>query len=278
MKQSKTFLVLGVFLIFAATFGFDWLLRFFNHLPYPQTSGEFGDQFGVLNSLFSGLAFVILIYTLRQQEEQIRLQREDLQNQKEDLKLQREEMQRQCEEQKRQADEFEKQNQLMEIKTFESFFYNYLNQITELKKDIIKNEIKYHNSIYPLIEGLVESLHCLSYDINNKIIQSNIKWSLNIMKPYGDSLYILFQDILNRKFEKDRKYLYLRIIFTSLNKSDREAIWFYGKFFKYNKIVLELELDNLLFSNVAFNEILVSPIIEKLRKGMDMEINSWLRR
>ncbi len=47
--------------------------------------GQFGDLFGSVNALFSGLAFVALIYT-------IHLQRQELALQRTELKLQREEM------------------------------------------------------------------------------------------------------------------------------------------------------------------------------------------
>lgn len=46
---------------------------------------QFGDFFGAVNALFSGLAFVGLIYT-------IWLQRDELEMQRQELKLQREEM------------------------------------------------------------------------------------------------------------------------------------------------------------------------------------------
>lgn len=39
-----------------------------------QSRGQFGDLFGVTNSLFSGLAFAGLVYTINLQERQLRLQ------------------------------------------------------------------------------------------------------------------------------------------------------------------------------------------------------------
>ena len=55
--------------------------------PDWTTRGQFGDIFGAVNALFSGLAFAGLIYA-------ILLQREDLGLQREELKLTREELQR----------------------------------------------------------------------------------------------------------------------------------------------------------------------------------------
>ena len=44
----------------------------------PDGAGEFGDGLGALNSLFSGLAFAILIFTVALQKKELELQREEL--------------------------------------------------------------------------------------------------------------------------------------------------------------------------------------------------------
>ncbi|MBY0321854.1 MAG: hypothetical protein K2X72_24230 [Reyranella sp.] len=59
----------------------------FVSFPDWQTRGQFGDIFGVVNALFSGLAFAGLVYA-------ILLQREDLQLQREELRLTRDELER----------------------------------------------------------------------------------------------------------------------------------------------------------------------------------------
>jgi hypothetical protein len=56
-------------------------------LPDWQTRGQFGDVFGVVNALFSGLAFAGLIYA-------ILLQRQDLALQRTELELTRQELRR----------------------------------------------------------------------------------------------------------------------------------------------------------------------------------------
>jgi hypothetical protein len=60
--------------------------------PKLEERGQFGDLFGSVNALFSGLAFASLLYTILLQLEQMKLQREELALQREELKLQREEM------------------------------------------------------------------------------------------------------------------------------------------------------------------------------------------
>lgn len=83
--------------------------------------GTFGDMFGAVNSLFSGLAFAGLIATLLYQREELKLQREELAQTREELKGQRE--------------EFEEQNKTMKRQRFENTFFNMLS----LQQEIVAN-------------------------------------------------------------------------------------------------------------------------------------------
>lgn len=87
--------------------------------------GTFGDQFGAVNALFSGLAFAGLIIT-------ILLQRRDLELQRNDLKLQRKELELTRQEMEEQTAEFEKQNETLKIQRFENTFFNMLSQFQEV--------------------------------------------------------------------------------------------------------------------------------------------------
>ena len=80
--------VAALWLIWA---GLSWL---FGSL---ETRGQFGDSFGGLNALFSGLAFAGVIYA-------VLLQRRELQLQREELRLTREELRRGAEAQAQQAE------------------------------------------------------------------------------------------------------------------------------------------------------------------------------
>lgn len=62
-------------------------LAVYGALPDWPTRGQFGDVFGAVNALFSGLAFAGLIYT-------VFLQREELALQRKELELTRQELQR----------------------------------------------------------------------------------------------------------------------------------------------------------------------------------------
>jgi len=109
----------GVILLFLLNFS---LVLF---VPDENTRGTFGDQFGAVNALFSGLAFAGLIYT-------IILQHRDLEIQRHELKLQREEIALNRREMEEQTAEFEKQNETLKIQRFENTFFNILSQFQEV--------------------------------------------------------------------------------------------------------------------------------------------------
>ncbi len=103
-------------------------------LPYSKEArGTFGDQFGAINALYSGLAFAGLIYT-------IILQRNDLKLQRQDLKLQRKELELTRKEMEEQTAEFEKQNETLKIQRFENTFFNMLSLFQEVVSSL---SIKY---------------------------------------------------------------------------------------------------------------------------------------
>ena len=60
-----------------AAWGLSWWLIHKN-IDCSTERGTFGDMFGAVNALFSGLAFAGLIATLLYQKEELKLQREEL--------------------------------------------------------------------------------------------------------------------------------------------------------------------------------------------------------
>lgn len=120
MRKNIVWLMFsGVIVLFLLNFS----MIFF--VAGENTRGTFGDQFGAVNALFSGLAFTGLIYT-------IILQRRDLEIQRRDLKLQREEIALNRKEMEEQTAEFEKQNETLKIQRFENTFFNMLSQFQEV--------------------------------------------------------------------------------------------------------------------------------------------------
>lgn len=88
--SQKRFLAATLITVVGLWLGTWWLAVSF--IPSWGERGQFGDLFGSVNALFSGLAFAGLLVTVRLQQSQLELQRHELQLQRDELKLQREEM------------------------------------------------------------------------------------------------------------------------------------------------------------------------------------------
>lgn len=115
--RALSIMCIGIVIIFLIS----WFL-IDHYIESKEERGTFGDKFGSINALFSGLAFAGLIYT-------IILQRKDLEMQREELELTRKEM-------KEQTAEFEKQNQTSRLQQFENTFFNMLNLQQSIVNDL----------------------------------------------------------------------------------------------------------------------------------------------
>ena len=69
--------ILAVVLVFLFQVGYA--IAVFYRFPAMETRGQFGNLFGGLNALFTGLAFAGLIYTILLQRDELKLQRDELQ-------------------------------------------------------------------------------------------------------------------------------------------------------------------------------------------------------
>jgi len=97
-----------------------------------NSRGTFGDSFGAVNSLFSGLALAGIIFTIYLQKKELGLQREEL---------------------RETRNEFITQNKTLRLQLFDNTFFNMLKVHQELRKEISfdtgKNGIFGYNEIIP---------------------------------------------------------------------------------------------------------------------------------
>ncbi len=96
--------------------------------------GQFGDQFGACSALFSGLAFVALIYTIMLQSDELKLQREE-------IGLQREEVKRNTKQLEGQKLQLKAQNETMQKQNFDSAFF----QLLRFHNDLLSSINLYSN-------------------------------------------------------------------------------------------------------------------------------------
>jgi len=85
-----------------------WFVTYYALKDKPSTDrGTFGDMFGSINALFSGLALTGIILTILLQRKELKLQRKELIDTRQ---------------------EFKTQNETLKIERFENTFFNLLNQ------------------------------------------------------------------------------------------------------------------------------------------------------
>lgn len=82
--------------------------------PSLADRGMFGDMFGGINTLFSGLAFAGILFALHLQRQELVIQREELAAQREELRLTREELARTASAQEASQDALVRQSTLMQ--------------------------------------------------------------------------------------------------------------------------------------------------------------------
>lgn len=101
--------ILGVMLIMVLSF-----YIIFNNIGTWEHRGQFGDLFGAVNALFSGLAFAGLIITIRQQHKDLEYQRQAIDQSKKDIN---------------------QQNETIKIERFENTFFNMI----EVQQSIVND-------------------------------------------------------------------------------------------------------------------------------------------
>ena len=100
-----------------------WSVNFlvtFNHPP--EVRGTFGDMFGAVNALFTGLAFAAVIYAIFLQKHEVRLLKSELEGTK-----------RMMQKQQELADV---QLKYLGKRTFESTFFQYLSVFNQIVADM----------------------------------------------------------------------------------------------------------------------------------------------
>lgn len=236
------FSVIVVLVLWALTF----FLFFINNM---ETRGQFGDMFGAINALFSGLAFAGLIITLFLQKKELSLQREELQ-------LTRDEM-------KNQRTEFEKENKTLKYQRFENLFYNMLNLQQEIVAGL-RYDYQEKQTIlvpqadsYPLqddrkVDKVVTGREVFRYTFDEaEIILSetgklgnsfkvfgyrrflnakgfdayNDTWMPTIFDHYFRHLYKIIQFVDNQGFSFEEAYKYVSLLRGTL--SHYELVWIY---------------------------------------------------
>lgn len=171
-------------------------------IPDVTERGVFGDKFGAINSLFSGLALAGLIATLLLQKEALR----------------------------KQHDEFEDVLKTQRIQNFENTFFNMLTLQQEIVKNLsFEDEVKGRNIFEPLYKRVIVRYQTKEYiGIKDAIKELGIKsfskiTEVTCLDHYFRHLYRIFKFVYDNHFlSEEEKYNYSSIIRSQL--SDFELV------------------------------------------------------
>lgn len=227
-------------------------------LPFDENErGTFGDQFGAVNALFSGLAFAGLIYTIILQRHDLKLQRRDLHYQRRELELNRKELELTRQEMEEQTAEFEKQNETLKIQRFENTFFNMLSQFQE-----VVNNLKVSKDFYGS-----EGRDCFekTYAKNEQIEQS-----FNDFDHLSLSSIILRDGINGYKRSETPKYFdhYFRLLYRILKfVNDSKVITGFDEKYEYTAMLRAMlsryELVWLYYNGLSYGAQKLKPLIER---------------
>ncbi|PBQ34038.1 hypothetical protein CNR22_20395 [Sphingobacteriaceae bacterium] len=286
-KDDKNLIVISIsifFLIIAL-----WLLTLYTLSGKTETArGTFGDMFGGVNALFSGLAFGGIIITILLQRKELALQREELKDTREELK--------------RSADAQDAQNTVLLSQQYQTTFFSLLNAHTTLIEGL-----NFHNKIG--IQGLSNFYNELFHDTSNynerikKRHFESAKFTNNnpfyTLQNYSHAFHSFFGDLITLIKVVDEKLpetLYYDILFNYLTVYEKFIVGLYCdciedeyssfiinhqydflKYYKAQKSKYKLEPSNY-FPNIVIQRKSINTVYinETLAPDNFFEFNIWI--
>jgi hypothetical protein len=186
--------------------GVLWLINL--SLLFYKERGLFGDMFGAVNSLFSGLAFAGIIYSIRLQQKELSTQQEIMKQQKAEFAI--------------QSREFTKQNEVLKIQQLENTFLNLLSSHHSFVKGLI---------IYDHIGAELEGKDVFKYISNYiraflnkgqgvKNFNQEVVQKFEIITTYISSLDVLLQFLERADIKKADKLFYGSVLKSQIEKQE----------------------------------------------------------
>lgn len=248
-KFSKKWLLL-FFVVFILWAGSAIVIRYV--LPFvPEDSesiwsvrGTFGDMFGAVNALFSGLAFAGMIITLILQRKEFALQREELSNSIKALEGQKQELQQQKEVMKMQQ-------KVANVQCFENGFFHLISQHYE----IVKTIKFYKNDRIFVGEEAISSIVFQIYSKQNlkpddkQFLENRGESNDPFSELKSSDLYVFFRHIYHilkfvdesKLIENEDRCKYADLLRSNLSDDDLQLIFLNELYPQYRKFKLLIE-------------------------------------
>lgn len=166
---------------------YPYILKWYTGASAISEMGQYGDVYGGLNTLFTGLAFVGLIITIIQQ---------------------RQEMQETRDEFKEQTKQFEIQSNIMSKQVLDSSMFEYLQYMRDIKENV-KSPTFEHITYF--LSSIMENIDTISCNLDNEI-------------DVSDKNFEYLHDNINQIRERLRKLAPWRRVYTAWNKRVDQGI------------------------------------------------------
>jgi hypothetical protein len=208
---------------------------------YPER-GQFGDMFGAINALFTGLAFAGLIVTIIMQSKELKFQGEQLEFQGQQLKLQNDEIKIQNEALISSTNEFKVQNSTMKVQQFENLFFN----AVSIHKQHVSNSRKTNQSqsgtrqqysgreLFDLVRIEIARFIGDTPYVESEYIKFRTKYyhAYNVyayfLGPYINSVLMVLQVIDGSKLIDDEtKHFYIGLFLSTLSDFERLFLFYH---------------------------------------------------
>jgi len=241
--------ILGVIALWLALLGWEISSTAFDWSDLTKL-GLLGDSFGTLNTLFSGLAFLGIIISIKLQRDDLKLQREELAMQRKEITFQRKAIEIQAQEAQHQSEEMQSQRKLAQEYQDERFFvllldqikgYAVLNRFDEIRTTIylcytersIRALSDNSKTYLSQIKGLITARYIDINDNNQEPVHRSIAIFLDNIAGINVDFQLLFdratqlyEFIMSLSDEKIRTN-YARIAYNNIGQYDRIILFMF---------------------------------------------------
>jgi hypothetical protein len=250
-----------------------WLLFWIAQVAYFQSDklqstntlniGTFGDMFGSVNALFSGLALGGIIFTIHLQKKELKLQRKE-------LSLTR--------------DEFVNQNEIMQLQKFESTFFNLLNNhIYIIKSTVYKNKYgteALENEMSDFIRNLkklilIKKEKVIINGVSDTIFPEELLNSIKKFEYLIDNINTIIGYIRNDSNVKNTE-MYYKLLYNGFTKSEKILFGFYVSFDPKCGSLKKFELDIFQKDFIALGGDLIQKNEALIPKVKFIEFNNTI--
>lgn len=268
-NSGSNILIFGIPIALTIIIGL-WLLN----LYYIQAQGDsergtFGDMFGAVNALFSGLAFAGLIITILLQRKDLQAQHHSLETQIEELKVSNIALQAQQQELKETREVFLEQSKTQKIQQFENTFFNMLELHQKRVDSFSTVSDNYFSKIINELDGRstfnnVNSINSAYKHLTDNYIKTyNAKHKTNLAF-YFRSLYRIFK-LISKLDNEEESWFYSKIVRAQMSDEEQLVLYLNASTELGEKFQKQILMYNLLkhASSNAFSTVFAYNIKKK---------------